>query len=278
MPSRLRRGRLRKRLIAFFHSMSLTLTTDTKITWCPGCPNSQILVAFRQAVEDLVGDGTCKLENIVAGAGVGCHGKISDYLHVNTINSLHGRIVPNVTGVKIANPALTVVAFAGDGDSFSEGFSHVAHAAQRNSDISLFIHNNQIFALTTGQATATSPKGFKGGTSPDGSVDDPMNPCLVMLSLGATFVARTYAGDITKTKEIMKAAIHHKGFSFVDIIQPCITFFDTRDYYKERMKWLPADYAADNLSRAIETVRNAADTVPLGIFYNVTKPTFEDSI
>ncbi len=209
--------------------MAPNLATDIKVTWCPGCPNSQILVSFRQAVTEMVEQGEMALHNMVAGAGVGCHGKISDYLEVNTVNGLHGRIIPVMTGVKLANPALTVVTFTGDGDSLSEGFNHLAHAAIRNTDISIFLHNNQLFALTTGQATATSPKGFKGGTTPYGSYDEPINPAVVMLSLGATFVARTFASDIVKTKEIMQAAMRHKGFAFVDIIQPIITFIDTRE-------------------------------------------------
>ncbi len=255
----------------------MSLATDIKVTWCPGCPNSQILVAFRAAVEELVAKGL-PLHSLVAGAGVGCHGKISDYLAVNTFNSLHGRIVPTLTGIKLANPSLTVVGFTGDGDSFSEGMNHITHAARRNTDIALFLHNNQVFALTTGQATATSPKGFRGGTTPDGSPDEPMNPALIMLATGATFVARTIASDITKTKEIMQAAIRHKGFAFVDIIQPCITFFDTREYYRERVSWLDVSHDRTSLDDAFRVVRSASDTrVPLGIFYEVERPTFESS-
>jgi 2-oxoglutarate ferredoxin oxidoreductase subunit beta len=259
--------------------MALDLTTDIKVTWCPGCPNSQILVAFRQAVTELVESGETQLHNLVAGAGVGCHGKISDYLEVNTFNSLHGRVIPTMTGVKLANPALTVVAFAGDGDSLSEGFSHVCHAAQRNTDISLFLHNNQVFALTTGQATTVSPKGFKGGTTPFGSVDEPLNPVLVMLAMGATFVARTYASDIKRTKEIMQAAMRHKGFAFVDIIQPCITFFDTRDHFNKSVYWLDAKHNPKRLDSAMKVARSMSDeNVPLGILYQVEKPTFEEKM
>lgn len=260
--------------------MSLTLATDIKITWCPGCPNSQILVAFRQAVNEMVETNELTLHNIVAGAGVGCHGKISDYLKLNTFNSLHGRIVPALTGIKVANPELTVVGFSGDGDSLSEGFSHISHAAIRNSDIALFLHNNQVFALTTGQATATSPKGYKGGTSPFGSTDEPLNPSFLMLTLGATFVARTFASDITKTKEIMQGAMRHKGFAFVDIIQPCITFFDTREYYKERVEWIDATtHDKTNYEEALRLARSASDSkVPLGIFYQVEKPSFEEQV
>jgi len=198
--------------------MALDLTTKAEITWCPGCTNNQILVAFRQAVQDFIKDGTMELHNIVVGAGVGCHGKMADYLKVNTFNSLHGRIIPTLTGIKLANPKLNVVGFSGDGDSFSEGFNHITHAARSNSNITIFLHNNQVFALTTGQATTTSPKGFKGGTMPNGSINEPVNPVLIMLTMGATFVARTYAGDIKGTKEIMKEAMLHNGFAFVEII------------------------------------------------------------
>lgn len=259
--------------------MALDLTTDIKITWCPGCPNSQILVAFRQAVEEFVADGKMELHNIVAGAGVGCHGKISDYLEVNTFNSLHGRIVPSLTGIKLANPKLNVVGFSGDGDSFSEGFNHITHAARNNSDISIFLHNNQVFALTTGQATTTSPKGFKGSTMPEGSINEPVNPALIMLTMGATFIARTFASDIKKTKEIMKEAMLHKGFAFVEIIQPCITFFDTREYYKERVYWLDEKHKKGNLDSAFRVARmNTNDKVPCGIIYQTKKPTFEELV
>ncbi len=256
------------------------LATETHITWCPGCPNSQILVAFRKAVEVLTKEGSLALHNLVAGAGVGCHGKISDYLAVNTFNSLHGRIVPTLTGIKLGNPALTVVGFSGDGDSFSEGFSHICHAAQRNSHIALFLHNNQVFALTTGQATATSPKGRKGGTTPNGSYDDPMNPAFLMLAMGATFVARTIASDIAKTATIMQKAMLHKGFAFVDIIQPCITFFDTREYYKKHVYWIDAKHNTKRYDSALKLARSsdAEDRIPLGIFYDIQKETFEEQV
>lgn len=256
----------------------MQLSTDAKITWCPGCPNNAILVAFRHAITELADEGKMKPENIVAAAGVGCHGKIIDYLKMNTFNSLHGRSIPSVTGIKVANPALTVVAFSGDGDSFSEGFTHLIHAAQRNSDINVFIHNNQVFALTTGQATATSPEGYKGPSRPQGSTDAPVNPVSVMLSSGATFVARTYAGDIARTKEIMKAALEHRGFSFIDILQPCITFFDTRDFYKDHLAWLPDDHNTSDLQAAFRATHRDDEKVPLGIFYRIERPTFEDKI
>ena len=259
--------------------MALDLSTKAEITWCPGCTNNQILVAFRQAVQDFIKDGTMELHNIVVGAGVGCHGKIADYLKVNTFNSLHGRIIPTLTGIKLANPKLNVVGFSGDGDSFSEGFNHITHAARSNSNITVFLHNNQVFALTTGQATTTSPKGFKGGTMPDGSINEPVNPVLIMLSMGATFVARAYAGDIKGTKEIMKSAMLHEGFAFVEIIQPCITFFDTRKHFKDIVYQLPKSHRKGNLDTAFKIARMKTDKkVPLGIIYQTRRPTFEELV
>lgn len=253
------------------------LATKSKITWCPGCPNSQILVSFRKAVVELVNEGKLKVENLVAFAGIGCHGKISDYLNTNSFTSLHGRLVPSMTGAKLANPNLAIVGFSGDGDSYDEGLEHLIHAAKRNSDITLFIHDNQTFALTTGQADAVSPKGFKGKSTPFGSVEEPLNPLLLALAAGATFVARTYAGEMEKTKKIMQEAILHKGFSLVDIIQPCITFFDTRDYFKDRIYWIDSDFPASDLKKAMDKTREEGKT-PLGIFYKIDKETFEDEL
>jgi 2-oxoglutarate ferredoxin oxidoreductase subunit beta len=255
------------------------LATKTKITWCPGCTNSAVLVAFRKAIVELVQSGKLKHENIVAFAGIGCHGKISDYVNVNSFTALHGRLIPAMTGAKCANPALTIIGFSGDGDSYSEGIEHLIHAAKRNSDVNLFTHDNRVFALTTGQADALSPKGYKSKSTPFGSIEEPFNPLLLMLSAGATFVARAYAPDIEGTKRIMQAAIEHKGFSYVDIIQPCLTFFDTRDYFKDKVYWLPEDYQKNDLKVAIDKVQqNEEGKVPLGIFYQTEKSTFEETL
>ena len=257
--------------------MELALATKAKITWCPGCPDNAILVAFREAITDLV-NGGAKLENFVAMSGIGCHGKITEYLNMNTFTSLHGRAIPTMTGAKAANPALTIVGFCGDGDAYDEGMNHLVHVARRNSDVNLFVHDNQVFALTTGQATPTSPKGFKGKSRPAGSIEEPFNPLLLMLSVGATFVARSYAPDIAKTKEIMKAAIAHKGFSFVDIVQPCLTFNDTREYYAKHIEWLDETFPTNDVAKATEKARVYGDKIPFGIFYRIERPTFEEQL
>jgi 2-oxoglutarate ferredoxin oxidoreductase subunit beta len=211
-------------------------------------------------------------------------------MNVNTFTGLHGRAIPAMTGIKCANPNLTVIGSCGDGDAFSEGLEHLIHAARRNSDIKVFVHDNQLFALTTGQASARSPKGFKGKSTPFGSIEEPFNPLVMLLAAGATFVARTYAGDIKGTKRILEAAIAHKGFSFVDIIQPCITFFDTRDFIKEKIFWIDESGLKEgDLEKAMKLAGGSEDDrdngsgvasgkIPLGIFYNVEKTTFEEQL
>lgn len=219
--------------------------------------------------------GELSPEKVVVGAGIGCHGKITDYLNLNSFAGLHGRIVPLATGIKLAKPDLKVIAFSGDGDSYAEGLDHVIHAAKRNSDITLIIHNNQTFALTTGQVTPTSPKGFKGKTTPLGSVEDPLNSLDLLLAAGAGFVARGYALEINKTKELIKEAIRHKGFSLLEIIQPCITFNDTREFYKNNIYCLDDNYQTNNFEAAGKKLRETGKT-PLGIFYRQVKPVFEE--
>jgi 2-oxoglutarate ferredoxin oxidoreductase subunit beta len=256
----------------------MELTVKNKITWCPGCTNFAILESFKQAVNELVVENKLKVENLVCGAGIGCHGKMVDYLNLNSFCGLHGRIIPTMTGVKLANPALTVVAFTGDGDSLSEGMEHFIHAAKKNSDIKLFLHNNQVFALTTGQFTATSPKGFKGRTTPEGSTEEPLIPLALSLTAGATFVARTYALKIKETKEIMKQAMEHKGFALVEIIQPCITFDDTSEFFNNNLEWLDKTYDKYNYQNALQTLTMSGSKAKCGIFYQINKLTFEEQI
>lgn len=212
--------------------MSNSLLTKTKVTWCPGCSNSAILSAFRRYAEGEFTKGRLQRENLVIASGIGCHGKITDYLALNSFTALHGRLVPAMTGIKCANPSLTVVGFAGDGDAYSEGLEHVLHAARRNSDITLFVHNNGVFALTAGQASSASEEGFTSKSTPRGSVEMPIDAVSLLVSAGASFVARTYAYDLAGMEGIMAAAIAHPGFSFVEIIQPCVTFSNTRTYDK----------------------------------------------
>jgi 2-oxoglutarate ferredoxin oxidoreductase subunit beta len=226
----------------------IDLNTKSINTWCPGCPNFGILAAFKNAAGEMVASGELRLEQLAIAAGIGCHGKIPDYLNVNSFIGLHGRSIPVLVGAKLANPDLKVVGFVGDGDAYAEGLDHLLHAAKKNIDMTVIVHNNQIFALTTGQYTPMTPKGHKTRSAPYGNPEEPFNPLALLLAAGATFVARTYALDVKHTQEVMVAAMRHKGFSFVEVIQPCITFYDTREILKEKMYWVE-----NNMSEDIES-------------------------
>ena len=156
--------------------------------------------------------------------GIGCHAKIFDYLNISGIYGLHGRTIPTAIGMKLGNPNLKVIGFAGDGDTYAEGMAHFIHAGRYNSDMTLVVHDNQTFALTTGQATPTSQQGFKAKSEPLGEFNKPFNPIKLALASGATFIARANALDIAHTAKILEKAIEHKGFSFVEVIQPCLQF------------------------------------------------------
>ena len=259
--------------------------TYAKNTWCPGCGNFGILNAARQVFAELVNEGKIKKENIVILSGIGCHAKISDYINVNSFYSLHGRVPAPATGIKLANPDLVVVGFAGDGDAYGEGFEHLIFAAKRNSDITMIIHNNRVYALTTGQFAPTSPANFPGRSTPKGAPEDPLNPIEIMLASGASFVARTFAGDINHMKKIFKEAILHKGFSFVDVLQPCVTFLNTYEFYRERMYDLQEEgHDTSDFEQAMKKAREwnytdgESEKIPIGIFYKVEKPTFEERV
>ncbi|MBC7073895.1 2-oxoacid:ferredoxin oxidoreductase subunit beta [Candidatus Parcubacteria bacterium] len=256
------------------------LLTGAKITWCPGCSNFIILEAIKHAILELEKRGI-KREKIVICGGIGCHAKILDYLNLNSFYGLHGRSICSAQGIKLANPELKVLVFVGDGDIYNEGICHLIHAAKRNSDIKVFVHDNRNFALTVSQFTATSPKGFKGSSTPKGSQEEPINPMELMLVSGATFVARGFVGNFENLKNIFLEAILHQGFSFVEILQPCITFFDTTKIYQERVYELK-DHNFSSFKEAIEKAREwdykDGQKIPIGIFYKIQKPTFETQI
>jgi len=200
------------------------LNTKEENTWCPGCPNFFILESAKQAIANLIASGKYKHEDFSMTTGIGCHAKIYDYINISGIYGLHGRVLPTCLGMTLGNPNLTVLGFAGDGDTYAEGMGHFIHACRYNADMTLFVHDNQSFSLTTGQATPTSQQGFKTKAEPLGEMNRPINPVKLALVSGATFVARADAKNIKQTAEIMKKAIMHKGFSFVEIIQDCLIF------------------------------------------------------
>jgi len=257
------------------------LDTYCENTWCPGCGNFGILAAFKQTILSLIKKGVPK-ENIVVVSGIGCSSKIIDYLNLNSFSSLHGRPISSAEGIKLGNPNLKVIVFTGDGGCYNEGISHLIHAAKRNIDITVLVHNNRNFALTTGQFTALSPKGFKGRSTPQGSIEEPFNPFKIMLASNATFLARGYSTRIEHLKGLIQEGISHKGFSFIDILQPCITFFDTHEIYDKKVYELKSE----NLNSKKEAMKkinewdydNNQEKIPIGIFYKIQKPTYEKEL
>jgi 2-oxoglutarate ferredoxin oxidoreductase subunit beta len=228
-------------------------------------------------------DGGFDLSRVAMVSGIGCHAKIVDYIDVNSFYSIHGRVPPAMTGIKLANPDLVVIGHSGDGDAYGEGIEHLIFSAKRNINMTYFIHNNRVYGLTTGQFTPTSPPGFKGRSTPLGSPEAPMNPIELMLSAGATFVARGFSGKIKHLQDVMLAAINHKGFAFVDVLQPCFTFFNTYDFYKDRVYELEGEghVTSDRTAafeKAGEWTYGEGDRIPVGIFYQVEKPTYDETL
>lgn len=250
------------------------LTTCAENTWCPGCGNFGLFGAFKKAVKVLDEKGVPK-DKIMISAGIGCHGKIFDYLKLSGLYSIHGRSMSTVQGMKIANPDLKVVTFAGDGDALGEGIAHMLFAAKRNADITVIMHDNGVYGLTTGQFTPTSDKGFKGPSTPKGSVEEPFNPLSLMLEAGATFVARGYPVKLQHLAEIMVQAVLHEGFSFVDVLQPCVSFNDTYQRYNKLVEIL--DQTPGSYDEAV-SVAKRTDRLPLGIIYKKEKPSYHKAL
>jgi 2-oxoglutarate ferredoxin oxidoreductase subunit beta len=250
------------------------LTTNAENTWCPGCGNFGLLGGFKKAVRVLEEKGVSR-EKIVISAGIGCHGKILDYLKLSGLYSIHGRSMATVQGMKIANPDLRPVTFVGDGDAFGEGIAHMIFAAKRNADITVIMHDNAVYGLTTGQFTPVSEKGFKGPSTPRGSVEEPLNPLSLMLESGATFVARGYPVKLKHLSEIMVKAVEHEGFSFVDVLQPCVSFNNTYQKYNNLVEIL--DHLPENYDEAM-SIAKRSDKFPIGIIYRKKKPVFHQAL
>lgn len=249
---------------------------EIDIAWCPGCGNINILKILKLALLDL----NIKPEELVVVSGIGQAAKIPHYFRTNFFNGLHGRTLPPATAIKVVNPSLTVIAESGDGDMYGEGGNHFLHTIRRNPDITMIVHNNMVYGLTKGQASPTSQLGFKTPVQVNGVFEDPFNPIALAIALDAPFVARAFAGDVDQTKDIIKAAIRHKGFSLVDIFQPCVSFnrVNTYIWFKEHTYFLDESHDTSDRSAALEKALEKVK-FPLGIFYkNVRRTTFEDNV
>ena len=240
--------------------------------WCPGCGDYIILSCLQRALTEL---GKNPHEVLMV-AGIGQAAKIPQYISANAFCGLHGRALPAAIAAKIANESLTVVVSSGDGDSYGEGGNHFIHNIRRNVDITHFVHDNQIYGLTKGQASPTSQIGHVTPVQVDGSINIPLNPMLLALSMGAGFVARGFTGDPEQLVTLMKEAITFKGYALLDILQPCVSFNKINTYvdYKSRVKPLSEKYDSSDFTLALKTAQLFGDKIPTGILYKVEKPTF----
>ena len=250
------------------------LGTNAENTWCPGCGNFGILNAFKKAVVKLEEKGTQR-ESLIISAGIGCSAKIFDYTNLSGVYGLHGRDIASVQGIKFANPELKCVTFSGDGNAMGEGLAHVLFAAKRNADITIIMHHNSVYALTTGQVTPITNKGWKGPSTPRGSVEEPLNPLAILLEAGASFLARGYTAKIEHLTDLIVQAIKHEGFSFIDVLQPCVSWNNTYKLYNE------ITYVLEDEPRTYEEalkLSRRSDNLPIGVIWRDKKPTFHDEL
>lgn len=243
------------------------------ITWCPGCGNFGILAALKKAVIKL----NVPQEDVVVISGIGCSGKTPHYVNLNCMHSLHGRPIPVATGVHSVNQDLRVIVHTGDGDCLGEGLSHLLHAARRNVNIAIFLHNNGVMGLTKGQFSPAAPRGYISNTSPPppGAPMEPVSLLAHAIAGGATFVARGFSGNQKQLIELMVEAVNHKGFALLDIIQPCVTWNRqlTWSFYNERIYSLEENgHDPTNKFKAIEQAFEFGDRIPTGVFYRGTAP------
>lgn len=245
-------------------------------SWCPGCGNYLILDTLKQALVELA----VEPHQIMIVSGIGQGAKLPHYTKCNTFNGLHGRSLPVATGIKLANSDLPVVVISGDGDGYGEGGNHLVHTIRRNINVKLFVHNNQVYGLTKGQASPTTGEGTITKTQPFGCLSEPLNPLAMAISLDCSFVARGFAGDKEFLKEIMKEALNHKGFSLVDILQPCVTFnrVNTYKWYSDRVYRIEKDYDPYDKIEAFEKALQWDEHIPTGVLFKNKRAAMEEHI
>lgn len=245
-----------------------------KPDWCPACGNFAQLSAIKNVLVEM----NIEPRDVAVVSGIGCSSNLPEFIRSYGFHGLHGRLLPVASAIKWANPKLTVIGYGGDGDGFFEGTQHFFHTAKRNIDITYVVSDNQIFGLTTGQASPTSEIGFISKSTPDGNIERPINPLTFALAAGATFVARGFSGDPKHLHDLIKAGIQHKGFSFIDVFSPCVTFnkTNTYDYFRKRVyKYESPD--RENFADAYRACEEWGDKIPIGIFYQVKRDTYEEN-
>ncbi len=257
-------------------SGKLEYRSGTLPTWCPGCGYFSISEGVGKAMTELGLDQ----KDTVCVSGIGCASRFPFFMNTYGFHSLHGRALPVATGIKVANEDLTVVVVGGDGDAFAIGGGHIPHAARRNVDITYILFDNGVYGLTKGQTSPTSILGFKTTTTPYLNFDQPLNPLMMLLSYGASWVAQAYAGEPHHLTEMIKAAIDHRGFSYLHVLSPCVTFDKTSMTYKNldmSVHPLPDDHDASDLSAAMIAAQ-VTDHRQIGVYFSSERPTLSDGL
>ena len=244
-------------------------------TWCPGCGDFGIWTAIKQAMVELNIDP----DKLVVVFGIGCAGNQSNFVRAYGFHGLHGRALPVAEGIALANHGITTIVVGGDGDGYGEGIAHFIHTIRANPNITYIVHDNRVYGLTKGQTSPTTAKGTKTPSTPFGSTDNPVNPLALAISAGCGFVARGYAGDVDHLTKLIVDAVHHKGFSLVNVLQPCVTFnhINTYAWYYDRvvkletLKHDPSDKLA-----AWERTQHDGEQMPIGLFFQEEKPALQE--
>jgi 2-oxoglutarate ferredoxin oxidoreductase subunit beta len=253
------------------------LTTKDAPTWCPGCGNFTIMSTLKTAIAEL----QLEQHNTLLVSGIGCGSRMPHFIKTYGFEGLHGRTLPVATGAKLANHNLKVIITVGDGDCYGIGGNHYMHAMRRNLDITLIVQDNAIYGLTKGQTSPTSQKGFVSNSTPFGALEDPVNPLTWAIAAGATYVARGFALDAAHLKKLIMDGVRHKGFSLIDVLQPCTTYnkVNTAEWYKQRVyKLEESGHNPEDRAAAIAKGEEWGDKIPIGLFFKTTKPTYEDGL
>ncbi|MCC7211831.1 MAG: 2-oxoacid:ferredoxin oxidoreductase subunit beta [Candidatus Brocadia sp.] len=250
--------------------------SNDEIAWCPGCGNFGILNAVKKMLVKL----NKPPKDILLVSGIGQAAKLPHYVKCNCFNGLHGRALPVAAAAKIANRNLTVLVTTGDGDCYGEGGNHLIHNIRRNIDITVIVHDNQIYGLTKGQASPTTDPEYVTKIQEEGVILEPLHPLEMAVALGAGFVARGYSLDIEHLSWLMEEGIRHKGFSLIDVLQPCVSFNrkNTFEWYSKRVYKLNDDssYNPEDKMAAYEKAHEWGDRIPIGIIYKAEKETYEE--
>ena len=253
------------------------LESDVHPDWCPGCGDFGVLKSLKEAILEL----RIPAHEVLVVSGIGCSSNLPGFLRTYGVHSLHGRALPVATGAALANHELHVVAVGGDGDGYGIGIAHFIHAMRRNLNLTYIVMDNEIYGLTTGQASPTTLEGHKTKSTPRGNVERPINPVALALTAGASYVARGFSGEQKHLTKLVAGAIAHRGFSLVDVFSPCVTFnkLNTYPWFKERVYKLEErdEYNPADFMTAVEKAFEFGPRIPIGLLYETQRPTYEDT-